>query len=533
MYKLLLCWRYLRTRYIALASIISVMLGVATMIVVNSVMAGFSREMEDRLRGFHCDVSIVCRSMDGMPDLESPEFLSNGDDQVTTVRKRIQKTVGELIEGMTPTVMVPAMINIQSRGTSINAQVELVGIDEETQSQVSDFGKYVQHPENRKKMSFDLREGGYDTRDHQAGPDAPERVEMRYAGWAYRRAKFAKQLKQHPAPQPTAPSESFQPDPFQLHRQSEVPRENAASPPMGSQDVPGPTAAEAPVPTDPFAGRTQAPQFDPTKEQHDGVVLGMALASFRTPDGKEHFRLLPGDDVRLMLPTAGTPPKVISNVFTVVDFYESKMSEQDARVVFVRLRDLQGLRGMIDPTTGRGRISAVQIKVKPGVDPAIVRDKLRTKFPADFYVVGTWRDHRRELLAAVQMETAVLNVLLFLIITVAGFGILAIFLMIVVEKTRDIGILKSLGASGRGVMGIFLTYGLSLGIIGSGVGLVLGLLFVGHINQIADFYKIPTIVNPLTVAWIVGGAITIAVLASVLPALRAALLHPVEALRYE
>ena len=73
------------------------------------------------------------------------------------------------------------------------------------------------------------------------------------------------------------------------------------------------------------------------------------------------------------------------------------------------------------------------------------------------------------------METTILNILLFLIIAVAGFGILAIFYMIVVEKTRDIGILKSLGASGRGVMGIFLTYGLSLGLVGSGVGLILGL----------------------------------------------------------
>ena len=140
--------------------------------------------------------------------------------------------------------------------------------------------------------------------------------------------------------------------------------------------------------------------------------------------------------------------------------------------------------------------------------------------------------------------------LLFLIIAVAGFGILAIFLMIVVEKTRDIGVLKSLGASSQGVMGIFMAYGLSLGVVGAGAGTVLGLLFVDKINEIADllawltgrpvfdptiyyFYEIPTIVDAGTVISIVAGAMAIAVLASILPALRAALLHPVEALRYE
>jgi lipoprotein-releasing system permease protein len=180
----------------------------------------------------------------------------------------------------------------------------------------------------------------------------------------------------------------------------------------------------------------------------------------------------------------------------------------------------------------------------------MVRDKLRGAFPPELFQVSTWRDKQGPLLAAVQMETAILNVLLFMIIAVAGFGILAIFFMIVVEKTRDIGILKSLGASGRGIMGVFLAYGLSLGSVGAGVGMIIGLLFVWNINAIAKglslvtghevfdpsiyyFYQIPTIVNPFTVTWIVLGAMAIAVLASILPARRAARLHPVEALRYE
>ena len=138
--------------------------------------------------------------------------------------------------------------------------------------------------------------------------------------------------------------------------------------------------------------------------------------------------------------------------------------------------------------------------------------------------------------------------LLFFIIAVAGFGILAIFSMIVVEKTRDIGVLKALGASTAGVRGIFLGYGLLLGLVGSGVGMAGGLLFVKYINVIEKglsvvlghkvfddsiyyFSEIPTLVEPMTVAGVVLGTLLIAAAASVWPAQRAAKLHPVRALR--
>jgi lipoprotein-releasing system permease protein len=288
--------------------------------------------------------------------------------------------------------------------------------------------------------------------------------------------------------------------------------------------------------------------FDASKEQFTGAILGIALCSFRDRTGTDRFLLLPGDDVKITFPNAGIPPKAVSDTFTVVDFYESKMSEYDSNFVFVPLRKLQELRGMIDPQTGIGNVSSIQIKLKPSVDADQVCDKLRAEFPN--YAISTWREKQGPLLAAVQMESAVLNILLFMIIAVAGFGILATFFMIVVEKTRDIGILKSLGASSSGILGIFLSYGLSLGIVGSGVGTVLGLVFVHYINTIRSgvewltgqkvfdpaiyyFYKIPTIVEPATVSWIVGGTLLIAVMASILPAVRAALLHPVEALRYE
>jgi lipoprotein-releasing system permease protein len=523
MYKLLLCWRYLRTRYIALASVISVTLGVATMIVVNSVMSGFTTEMRDRIHGILSDVVLEHRSLNGFPD---PEWHM----------EQIRRVAGDSIAGMTPTARVPALLSFRLGDEWITQAVQLIGIDAATQSQVSDFSKYLQHPGNRKQMSFRLREGGYDVRDHQAGPDSPERPDMAIAGWEYRRRlagvrAMRERLARSEEQSQAAPS-SFSPE-------------------SGEED------AGSGAMIDPFAaaGQRESDEVDMATDQHTGVVLGMALAMKRIATGKNHYEdrfvLLPGDDVVLGFPDANpTKPEGSWDRFTVVDFYESKMSEYDASFVFVPIEKLQDLRGMVDPATGVRFVNTIQMKLKPGVEGAQVRDRLRAAFSPDLYLVSTWQDVQGPLLAAVQMETAILNVLLFLIITVAGFGILAIFLMIVVEKTRDIGILKSLGASGWGIQGIFLSYGLSLGLVGSGAGMVLGLLFVKHINQIADglgwltgrpvfdpeiyyFYRIPAIVDAWTVGWIVFGAVAIAVLASILPAFRAARLHPVEALRYE
>jgi lipoprotein-releasing system permease protein len=309
---------------------------------------------------------------------------------------------------------------------------------------------------------------------------------------------------------------------------------------------------KAPARADPFraARPEEGRRMDPAKEQFTGIVPGIGLASFRDSTGVDRFLVLPGDDVKITFPTAGTPPKAVSDTFTIVDFYESKMSEYDSNFVFVPIQSLQRMRGMIEPQTGIPSVNSIQIKLKPGADLDAVRNRLRQVFPAELYAVSTWRDKQGPLLSAVDMEMAVLNILLFMIIAVAGFGILAIFFMIVVEKTRDIGILKSLGASASGIAGIFLGYGLFLGLVGAGAGLALGLAITWNINSIRTavewctgervfdpsiyyFFRIPTIVHPGTILWIIAGAVAIAVASSVLPALRAARLHPVEALRHE
>jgi len=515
MYKLLLCWRYLRTRYIALASIVSVMLGVATMIVVNAVMEGFTHEMQDRIHGILSDLVFESVSLDGFPDADRR-------------MAEIKKVAGEHIEGMSPTVHIPAMLGYSVGNQYVTRQITMIGVDETTYSSVSDFGQYLQHPDNRKHLDFQLKHGGYDTIDHQATNPSKvsPRTQMQGVGWEYRKRK-AQYMSRF-----SVPDGSLKDDPFQ---------KRAAAPNSAAKEALGQVGA-----TDEDAGTT----FDPAKEQQIGCVLGIGLCSYRNADNSDGFLVLPGDDVQICYPTAAKPPKVLPASFTVVDFYESKMNEYDSSFVFVPIRKLQEIRGMVDPTTKIANCNAIQIRLKKGADLDAVRDVLRANFPPQVFKISSWRDKEGALLSAVQMETAVLNVLLFLIVAVAGFGILAIFYMIVFEKTRDIGILKSLGARGWGICGIFLTYGVSLGIVGAGVGLGIGLLLVKYINEFADlvgwitgrpvfdpsiyyFQKIPTIVEWFTATVIVIVAVLIAVIASILPAVRAALLHPVEALRYE
>ncbi|MBX3416093.1 MAG: ABC transporter permease [Pirellulaceae bacterium] len=545
MYKILLSWRYLRTRFIALASIVSVTLGVATMIVVNSVMAGFVSEMRDRLHGILSDIEIKSMGLDGI-------------EYADAHMREVERVLGDDLESITGVVQVPALMNFSFRGNYISQPVILIGIDDKTFGDVCDFKPYLMNVKNQRSISFDLRSEGYDEKIGDAGWDyRREREETRRAVDELIRASEREQVHSMPkAKQLPKIGEgvSFAPIPTEIPDLDEISD--------GREFVPGTEKSFSITGFDRDAERRRGvsaeERFNPARDQYVGVVLGISIARRHTIDPEngdqksEVYLLRPGDDVQLNLFTAGRNPTPIAENFTIVDFYSSNMHEYDSNFCFMPLSKLQKLRGMIDPLTGLGAVSAIQIRLKEGRDLNRARDALIERFPP--YETGlaiqTWEDIQRPLLSAVNLEITILNILLFLIIAVAGFGILATFFMIVVEKTKDIGILKALGASNQGVMSIFLSYGLSLGSVGTGVGVLLGLLFVWNINEIADmvewmsgrevfdptlyyFSEIPTILNPVTITIIGIGAILIAVLASVFPALRAARLHPVEALRYE
>ena len=617
MYKLLLIWRYLLTRRIAWVSVVSVTLGVATMIVVNAVMLGSSRELENRIHGALSDVTISSRSS------------LRGFDDVASRLRDVEKIAGDLIEATTPTVATPGLLSYDfGGGEVITRQVQIVGIDAETNEKVTSIAQYLQHPENRKRLSFNLYEDGYDVQNPVFGTDGTVRPRLADGGWKKRRAdaeyaryRWQEQMRQRemfeksqkPSSAPTADDvvdysssnavdssdgdEDEDPYAAALANMPSVPVADEGEENDVASDSPGalensdvlsvldenrneasdssdevaqnddPTGVGAnPVKLvgTPFDGLAQfETEKDPATTQETGVIIGVGLVSgmrrkhLNPETGKEEMReslsRAPGDDITLSFLAVGTAensmPSIVYDRFTIVDLYECRMAEYDDSFVFVPIDKLQELRRMI-ADDGTRMATQILIKAKPGVKIEELRDRLRDseEFPEQLYDIETWKDQQATTLAAVATELSILNVLLFLTIAVAGFGILAIFFMIVVEKTRDVGILKSLGASGSGIMQIFLFYGLTLGVIGAGLGTSLGFWFVANIQKVADFlsrvmghevfdptiymfHQVPAIVEPATVVWIVVGSLFIAVASSVCPALRAARLKPVDALR--
>jgi lipoprotein-releasing system permease protein len=164
--------------------------------------------------------------------------------------------------------------------------------------------------------------------------------------------------------------------------------------------------------------------------------------------------------------------------------------------------------------------------------------------------VETWEEVNATWIGAVEKEKGLVTFLFALISIVAIFLIFCIFYMIVVEKTRDIGIIKSVRATSQGVAGIFLGYGAAIGVVGSLLGLLLGYLIVHNINEIHTwmgkvigvqiwnpevyaFDTIPNTMNPNEVIVILFVAVVASVLGALVPAIRAARMNPVEALRWE
>jgi lipoprotein-releasing system permease protein len=261
-----------------------------------------------------------------------------------------------------------------------------------------------------------------------------------------------------------------------------------------------------------------------------GAILGKELAG--------NLGVGAGDVIEVLVPGGtitplGAFPKTAR--FRVVGISESGMYEYDATFAYVDFEEAGRLLGM------EGRATGVEVKVKDIYAAAAVAQRIRTTLGYPFWAKD-WMQSNRNLFSALKLEKVVMFVILVLIVMVAAFNIISTLIMVVMEKTKDIAVLMTLGATRRSIRRIFAIEGLIIGVAGTAAGTVLGALLCGLLQRYqfirlpSDVYYISTLPVSLdvgTVLLVMASSILICFLATLYPAFQASRVDPAEAIRYE
>ncbi len=255
---------------------------------------------------------------------------------------------------------------------------------------------------------------------------------------------------------------------------------------------------------------------------HVAVYSHQALKRMKDSKGAE---IIPGDDYR------------------IAGIFDAGMYDYNYNIVATSLENAQDLYGLDDQVHG------VLVQLQDPMRVGFVRWELQELLGEGFRVT-TWMDDHRDILNALQVEKNMMFYILFFIMIVAAFGIMNSQITFVVQKTREIGMLKALGTTRLSIVTLFLAQSFVVGVIGVGLGLGLGLLALEYRNEFLDFMnrmtglelfpastyqftRLPAVIDSGDITLICGSALVICVLAGVIPAWTAARLKPVDALRNE
>ena len=512
MYKLLLIFRYLRRKLAPLFAMLAVTLCTAMVIIVISVMGGFLDLMREAGKKLTGDV-IVAADVRGFPYYE----------QLIESLKALPQ-----VKAATPLVRGYGLVNLVGQVYP----VEAVGVKPRGMDAVTGF---------RDALHWDSRSM------HQAAEKEFERYQIDPA-------------KIHPESLVDQTGLSLL---YQLWRDSAELDFKELGMTMRAPARWGGRAGIVPgIHVSPTSDRDSKGGYDPLNSIMSGLY----------PHGRDAtLTILPVDE-------SGMPTNPQTRALTVVNEFKSGLYEVDSQQVFVPFALLQKMLQMqavpeVDYDTGEptGRMlpakaHEVMVRGVEGVALEVLRQRVvetrdawMAKHPDSVMTnVITWEQKHATLLHAVENEKGLITFLFVFISMVAVVMIATTFYMIVLEKTRDIGVLRAIGASRLGVANIFIGYGLFLGVIGALSGLVLGVVIVYNLNEIQEglyqltlwwtngrwgwrmwnpqtyyFDSIPEHVDYHECIAIVFGAIVSSVLGAMVPAFLAGRLDPVEALRYE
>lgn len=297
---------------------------------------------------------------------------------------------------------------------------------------------------------------------------------------------------------------------------------------------------------------------------------------------QDQFLPLTGELLLRVFPldSSGRPLESVARTMPVANEFESGLWDIDRRTVLAELSAVQGMLGLdegvrivgeidpIDPLAGGrtetdpARVTTVLVRGRDDVPLVELRDRVRGVYAAfaearagrvprpGVIQIETWEDANRTMIAAVKKETALVLMIFSFISLTAVFLVLSIFWSMISEKTRDIGVLRAVGAGRGGVAAVWLAYGAAIGAVGAILGVALAWAIVTNINEIHDwlgeslglyvwdpsvyvFKEIPRTLDPVHTVWVLGGGVLSCLVGAAIPAIRAASMDPVRALRFE
>ena len=261
-----------------------------------------------------------------------------------------------------------------------------------------------------------------------------------------------------------------------------------------------------------------------------GIVIGEDLA--------RKFGVVIGDTVTMVNPIGeetamGMVPKM--RKFGLVGIFDAGMYDYNTGFAYISLPEAQKFFGMPD------RVSGIQVRVDEIYNADKISDAIRSAVGYPYYT-RNWIEMNKNFFSALKLEKIGMSLLLVVIIIVASFNIIGTLTMIVMEKNREIAILKSMGAPARSIMQIFMFAGLVIGLVGTTIGALIGygavtlITRTGVISLPKDVYQVshlPLSITGLDILFIAATALGISFFATLYPSWQAAKQDPVEVLRYE